>query len=812
MTFWNHRQTARSCLVAVIFQCALSERIAAGLDLESLRASSDAGDISAVEAFTTTDGFGRAAKEIALKRARANRTAQETPERLVLLRDVIEQRSVLLSSYADHPGVDYIAMEQAHDVFFLLWPFYGTRAAAMYGVMDDDQAEIAAMVRKQLPAACLRVHSAAESANDAAGRLREVMPVLEGAAAVINAFELNDPTARKISLGRAAEQLLSRIESLPETAAMEARVYAGLALAELGQFDEAELHFRAVAASATADETLKFMARMGAVRNRVVRGGPAAGTEAIESIEARYAGPDAAFFILMIADAKVALHLQQHPDSFESGSLRPYLELLHTNLGLSDDDRLAVVLDRLCRIIPSVAPPEKVAPEGNIAMALAALRTDGDHDRAIERLRAALARKPIEPAIERAGRVALAELTAQIDPVRSLDVLADALRTAPLAHVDELARRTGAACLARMQTGATDGERPALASALKLCLERAPKHADSMTWRVGSASLLIAGGEFEEARALLAVVPRSSPEWLPSREVLLDLLARWAGSGDGNGSKDRWTAVRHEAAAIRHDVAADESVNGKRVRAMGAIVHAESLRALGLEQEAVSEINSVNASDEALPGALQERVLATRTAILTSAVDDRGAADALRALLAHGPERSAATIALALELIRMREDPKGGGEILEVVGTWLDEAGAFNGAEAIRLALAQTCQNSGAWALGAVHYGRLLRERPDTVELLVGRAECLFQAGRESKDRTTMGEAMAIFRRVSSGLTTQDADFWTSELRMMQILDLTGEGTDQIGRRIARLRLLDPLLGGEATRTALEALEARHIR
>jgi tetratricopeptide (TPR) repeat protein len=101
-------------------------------------------------------------------------------------------------------------------------------------------------------------------------------------------------------------------------------------------------------------------------------------------------------------------------------------------------------------------------------------------------------------------------------------------------------------------------------------------------------------------------------------------------------------------------------------------------------------------------------------------------------------------------------------------------------------------------------YEQVLREEPNLLQALFGRAETLF-------GQTRYEEAIADYKRISAAqLESRDTYYWQSELRMLQVLDLVNRNTQQIAPRILRLRAIDPDLGG--FQRAFAVLENKYAR
>ena len=100
-------------------------------------------------------------------------------------------------------------------------------------------------------------------------------------------------------------------------------------------------------------------------------------------------------------------------------------------------------------------------------------------------------------------------------------------------------------------------------------------------------------------------------------------------------------------------------------------------------------------------------------------------------------------------------------------------------------------------------YEQLTRELGESLETLLGRAECLFELGKDA-------EAMPLFARIAVTLGPSAEPYWLAELRMLQILDRVGRNTHRITPHIRMLQRNHPELGGEEYRREFERLLRRH--
>jgi tetratricopeptide (TPR) repeat protein len=776
------------------------------IDLLEMRRRSDAGDVAFLQALADRAAAGSlemSVVQVALVRARALAEAHDSPRRHELLVEAIARREKLLRSPDSQSLRETIALEQAHDLFLLLWPLRGTRAAAIFGTPDDAQASIAALVHAQLFSACEAARGAPRSDDPLASTLRENLDLLAGAAAVIRAEEVADVSARHAMLARAAEQLGPQADLLPAGLALEARLYCGLALAQLGRFDEAEAHLRAAAVTEGADPTLVFMARMGAVVNRTVRGGAAAGIEALKSVEPKYARPADAFFRLIIADHHVQL-LQADGSTDIRALAAPVLALLETDFGLTPTQRAALVLKRLERVLPADTIGPSWPPECQVAAGLRKLEAVPGSLEAVPAIEHAIKSSTMDRSVAHVARMRLAQALRPTDPLRSLRILngaMDAART-PDARA-EAARQAGELALSLASASSDAAPRQEVRGVLEASLKHDPDAPASSRWRTACASLLVEEGLFAEARAMLATVDRRSDAWVESRLVLLDALPRWA-AGD---AVDRWSVVLDEVRVIRSDPAARESA---AVQALAVAVEASAHLAMGHAEEAAAAVRNAPALPLDAPSSIRTRLLAAQAQAAAATGDIARAEQAMRLLLDHQPAAGLATASRVLHDCRRFAEASAGpvGSIVDLVHARVeqDESPSTAG---LRLELARTALAIERWSLAASLFAELLKADPDSLELLTGRAESLHGVGRASSSRSSFADAMAIYRRLSASASQQDRIFWLAELRLLQILDAVGEGAEQIPGRIARLRLLDSTFGGELTEQ-FEELARKH--
>lgn len=147
--------------------------------------------------------------------------------------------------------------------------------------------------------------------------------------------------------------------------------------------------------------------------------------------------------------------------------------------------------------------------------------------------------------------------------------------------------------------------------------------------------------------------------------------------------------------------------------------------------------------------------------------------------------------------------------LAEVVNQWRAAQSSPDAVDPLDLSLARSLRLAGLTVRAEALYDQLLDMQPNALDLLFGKAECLM-TGEDAR----RAEAMQLYKRLIAagvGESRQQHDvYWTSQLRMLQILDQMQRNTHQIVPRIRRLQQRDADLGGTYFRRQFEALRARY--
>ncbi len=241
---------------------------------------------------------------------------------------ILQARSELIDEHPEDPRHGVWLAEQASDLLFGLYPLEAAGLASEFGLVAPEHRERAAGAAAEIlahaHAAELEIEERILNLEGEPGYQEDIalqlqrrrlarderdrrIPFLRGAGEYLHSFysRSDDAFAQREGYTTAADLLAPLIPELEGVARTRAQLFTGLALARLGRFDEAEEHFRTVAAATTAAPIDIFIARMGGVINREVSRGPEAALEAIASVEERYPSPDDLFFRILLADRRL---------------------------------------------------------------------------------------------------------------------------------------------------------------------------------------------------------------------------------------------------------------------------------------------------------------------------------------------------------------------------------------------------------------------------------------------------------------------------------------------------------------------------
>jgi hypothetical protein len=101
---------------------------------------------------------------------------------------------------------------------------------------------------------------------------------------------------------------------------------------------------------------------------------------------------------------------------------------------------------------------------------------------------------------------------------------------------------------------------------------------------------------------------------------------------------------------------------------------------------------------------------------------------------------------------------------------------------------------------------RAIAARGERADLTLALAESLWGIGGDA----ALAEAFALYEQVSRAVPEQSPAWWLCQTRRLQILDRVSRSTDAIAPKVARLKAIDPALGGPAFAASMLEVAARH--
>ncbi len=770
---------------------------------------------------------------------------------------LLQTRRQLIADHPDDPRRAVWLADQAADLLMVLLPIEGSRLTSLFGLPTNSQRQRAKRVASELceltqeaeiaiADALLAIESDPGYQRDMAARLRRRrladqerdrrIPFFGGIGAYLDARLNTSDLVETKRLCRRAVQLLRPLSGLlgPRLAA-RARLYQGLALDCAGEPEAANELLASVAADQASDPTDRFAAEMGQVSIVDSRRGPAAALTALQTIQKRYTDPNQLFYRVLVADRRFLLLGQQaaaadlhQRQALVARAFDVYLELLADHQGVARASVRGIVYDKLATATAMFEGELSSLPPIVITARARRLARQADtRPEAIRLLKELLARGDLDPTLhaETLGELAwalhaanrLLEAAARFTELALLGTEADASRSIETAATIalELYRRRP------QDPGVSDQLRRTLVLAIQS--ESDPDATDR--WRYEAARLALDERRLEEALSLFDDIAPGRRR-LDARFGRALVLQEQARAQDGPAERRLGFQELLVSLGPLGEALDANGKDGSEARAfqsasvvlMEARAHLQ-LRRPGRALETLESLGTIDAGGSAPIGVGAQAAIVRIDAYdalgrpqdakraLQQLIEDAGA-DAGRIL--HGMLRLRA--AGVRVLAEGRRDPEAVqearsrlGPLAEALGSWLETRAASNGGGSrfdLRLEVADAYRLAERFTDALRQYEKILREHPDTLQPLYGKAECLFFLG------DNLAEAMGLYQRIAA--VSADEYYWQSQLRMLQILDLTGHNTRRIAPHIRRLRQKDQQLGGERLRRGFEALQKKY--
>ncbi len=705
-----------------------------------------------------------------------------TAERATIVEQVLDLRAQLIREHPDDPHQPVWLADQAQDLFYLVLPAESSGLVTRFGLPTRAQLDRARRVARDMHDLADRAEMTLEQlildteSGRGGGLDQSVLeternrriPFLRGIAACLHAdFNVEEPRGRKPLYAIARSRLEPVSDLLPDRFAATAQLYAGLAMLGVAEYDAAAKMFRDVSTDPLARRDDVFAARMALVRCRAAADLQDAlnGLDAIET--------DELLFRVLVADERFRLLQRQGRVADAFGA---YLEL--GSIGFPRLVRVAgpdTPLDRLPLLVT-------VARAGNLAA------TPGRRAEAIELYERLLGTDRLDETAGAATMFGLARAYLDANEpaaaVRQLTTLASMYPASAQAEPSIELAASLAAELNRVTPGDA-GRRALLGEVLQVLLGRYPNLATVDHWRYRAGCLALDEQQYENAIRFFETVAVDADVRADALYRRVESLRAWTASVPA-GDMRRMLARRLMKAATEA-----ETANPDR-RSTLTRWRAEALLALDDPAGALAVLPTGDNDEFAVLTRIEAyRALGRR---------DEMTRELQRLVDMTGPRAGAALVAM-FEM-RQRDVDASPGELLPLAQAathWLETHGDN---ETLQLAAADAYRLAGQFEDALELYDKLFVEHPNAMEVLYGRAECLFNLGG-SRDK----EAMEHYRRLAFATATKlDDHYWQSQLRMLQILRRSGRNTHRIAPYVRQLRGKDPDLGGQRYRREFERL------
>ncbi len=748
----------------------------------------------------------------------------------------------LAVDHPDAPDAPTWRLNAASDAFFLLLPFDAAELAVQFGRPTPAQSalidEVVTIMRAQVDAAApglvtridtlearLRAGDGGERerrrrtdlVNERDGRL----VLLRGLRRYLNAAFVmgRDAPGRARLYEDAVRDLNEAARRFDGAAGRAAQLRAGHALAELGRFDEAETRFRTIATDPDAPARDVLAARLGGVRNRVIRGGPGAGLTAIASVRDRYRRDAGAAILLLLADTEHRLLAASGLPATEC--IAPYVALLSEPDDTTRDALRGVATTRILEAVPPDAPTDALPAIVRILEAERMARDPVRRGAALAILRELLGDRQMKASDRAAALQTLGDVAQMAggleEAADAWERLAREFSTRPRAipAIQDAARLR----LRLYRDDPTPARRDAAASVLLRLVRQFPLMPNVDAWRLTAGDFFAAIGDSRAAIEALEGLDPASPEWTASLPVIANLMQRETRAlpAGFERERDQRLLLAWVRAALRRLDERPPDDAAAIARAQLLIVRAETHLDLDEDRSAAEALALIDEPGPPLPAEWigRRRRAAYRTLVLADRFED--ANETLRRLLNEAPGEGVTVIGdLVGDLGTALNDPTTSAaradalaEALDPLVRLLEErlppTSADESIVAIRLRIGDACLAARSFDRARRSYEAVLSVRPNLASALLGRAECQWALDIELDD------AMRTYRRLANATSDVRGEiFWRSQLRMLEILDRLKRNVDQIAPRINRLQKLDPTLGGPAFRPRFEQLRRTH--
>ncbi len=502
-------------------------------------------------------------------------------ERQALLEEILDARASALEQVDDDEQRAVLLIEQAADFYFQLLPIDASGPTTLFGLPSPGQRERASRVGAEMYRLSVEAGAALDQAlrrvqtrpehplgQERWRRLAEQerdlrLPFLLGAGAYLHArLNVEDPERRRSLYLSAAESLKPLVDRLQGALANRARLFAGLALIELGSHEEAAALFGKIDGATAGQEMDAVSARLAEVLNAAAQHGPAAGLDQLRQLESQHAAAGDLPLRLLLTDQKFLLVRRAAEQAAASdrsrgmaSAIRVYLELLESDLGLPEDLVRQAVLAKLINAVDDSVPLADLPPLVTVARAVALSRDPATGDRAVELLNRTLAGNDLAEVDRATALFSLARVLyasgRKLEAVDRFTELAEQHATDANA---ERAAEIGAALAAQLfqQNPEDAAVQSRLGRSLDVLLRRYPNLPSIDRYRYLAGRVAMKEGRLEDARGFWSQVARDAPQWLDAQFMLAKASWMQLFAESGAGDPSRAAPAIDEIARVEH--------------------------------------------------------------------------------------------------------------------------------------------------------------------------------------------------------------------------------------------------------------------
>jgi len=375
--------------------------------------------------------------------------------------------------------------------------------------------------------------------------------------------------------------------------------------------------------------------------------------------------------------------------------------------------------------------------------------------------------------------------------------------------------------------------RAALGAALNVLLERYPNLPTIDRWRYAAGRLALEEERFEDAAGLFERVAPNANEWLDAHFMQAAATKARAVKADSPGQQQKLSEetiaiidrVRPIIEAGLKSAKADERTAALRYYVASLrVFRAQALINLNRLQAALDALTGIE-NDPTLDGSVLGEALKVRINAYQALKRPDDALREIQKFIETSPAQTGAVLGPMMtamqrdvqELIDASRDEQAADlaqrtllPVAQLLAQSLESGSASPSPSEQRILGESTAEGyrlSGRYAEALAWYDRLLPANSDAVELLLGKAECLFHVGGEQK----LADAMNLYKRIAAaGPQAGKHNYWLAQLRMLQIIDQVNRRTEQILPRIEQLRQQDHDFGGERFHRGFDALRSKY--